>query len=79
MFVLNPKVVLWNIIFYLLSVQVIFLAIQHSAFFYSWPPNFNYMVYVPWFVYFILGVPVYLLFKLSHFVEQRGEMVKSYK
>ena len=79
MLVLNPKVLLWNIVFYLLSVFVIILGIQHSMFFYSWPPNPNNLVYVPWYLYFILGIPVYLLFKVSHFVERRGEVVKSYK
>ena len=79
MIVLNPRVLLWNITFYLLSVLVIILAIQHSMFFYSWPPDLDKLIYVPWYIYFVLGVPVYFLFKVSHFIEKRGTIIKSYR
>jgi hypothetical protein len=66
--------VVWNALFFLLCILVVVLLIQHAAFFYTWPPDIGKLVGVPWYLYIILGLPVYILFKTAHYVEEMSEV-----
>ena len=70
---LRIKIVGWNTLLYLLSVFIIFLAIQHSCFFYGYPPSMaRWVVGIPVYLYFLLGMLVFILLKFQHYVTEQG-------
>ena len=71
--VLNIEIVAWNVLLYLLSTFVIFLFVQHAIFFY-YPVDFSRWVYDPLYMYFEMGLAVFLLFKFYLYVAEQGKI-----
>jgi hypothetical protein len=67
--------IMWNITLFLLSLILGVLLIQHGSFFYTYPPDFSKVIFVPIQVYFILGIVIFLGFKITHYAAESGEIV----
>ncbi len=73
----NVLVLVWNAVWYLLAVFMVFLIVQHAVFIYVFPPDMSRVLDVHLSVYFILGIPLCLLLKFGHYVWERGEIFPS--
>jgi hypothetical protein len=71
---LDLKILAWNILYYGLSVLLILGLIQHAIFFYGWPIDMSRWVDIPVWMYFLYGFFVWGLLKLSHYIEEMGEL-----
>jgi hypothetical protein len=67
---------LWNITLYLLSLILSVALIQHGAFFYTFPPDPALMVRVPLITYFLLATLLFVIFKVSYYAEEHGEIFR---
>ena len=50
--------------------------IQHSAFFYTFPPDPNRLLHVPLQTYILLSILLFFAFKLQHYLEKKAAILK---